>query len=135
MWTTTATCDTRATPAAVWAIWSDVDAWTSFDESLDGATLDGPFATGTTGTISPTGMGTLPFTVTAVTDGESYSDEAAMGPVSVRFHHRVDARDEGARITVTVEVDGPDDERVGPMVAEDLPRSLRALAQEAERRG
>ena len=41
----------------------------------------------------------------------------------------------GSRIVVSIEADGPDAEQVGPVVAEDLPESVAALAAAAMRAG
>lgn len=134
MWTTSAQHTTTATPAAVWAVWRDVDGWPQYDASLEGATLDGPFAAGTTGTITPVGAGTLPFTLTHVDDGRAYSDQTVMGPVAILFRHRVEPHTDGAAIEVSVEVEGPDEDAIGPAVADDLPQALAALAARAEGR-
>ena len=136
MWTTEHTHDSTAAPQAVFALWADVQGWPAWDASLVAATLDGPFAAGTTGTLHPQGMPEpIAFTVTAVEAGAGFSDETRLGPLVLRFSHRVEPRPGGSRIVVEIEADGPDADQIGPAVAEDLPESVAALAAAAMRAG
>jgi hypothetical protein len=75
------------------------------------------------------------FELTAVEPGAGFADETRLGPLVLRFRHRVEPHGDGARIVVSVEADGPDAEQVGPAVAEDLPESVAALAEAALRAG
>ncbi len=120
-------------PAAIWQLWQDVASWPAWDASIVSARLDGPFAVGTQGVIEPEGQGELPFHLTAVEPGRGFTDETGFGPVALRFSHRVEAVDGGARIVVGVEVEGPGAAEIGPMVASDLPDSVAALAAAAVR--
>lgn len=134
MWSTEHRQRTSASPTAVMAVWHDVAGWPRWDASLVATTLDGPFTVGATGTLHPVGMpAPLPFTLTSV-DTDGFCDETALDGLVLRFVHRVEPDGDGALVTVRVDADGPDEEQVGPAVAEDLPESLVALAAEAERR-
>ncbi|HXD70519.1 MAG TPA: SRPBCC family protein [Gaiellales bacterium] len=136
MWKTEHTHESAASPAAIFALWADVEGWPAWDASLIATTLDGPFAAGTTGTLHPLGMPEpIAFTLTAVEDGAGFSDETRLGPLVLRFGHRVEPRPGGSRIVVAIEAEGPDAEQVGPAVAEDLPESVAALAAAALRAG
>ena len=134
MWRTEHTHDTAAAPEAVYALWADVEGWPAWDASLIAASLAGPFAAGTTGTLHPEGMPEpLAFRLTAVEPGAGFADETRLGPLALRFRHRVEPRGAGSRIVVSVEAEGPDADRIGPAVAEDLPESVAALAEAAMR--
>ncbi len=133
MWQTEHTHDTSAAPDRVFALWTDVERWPTWDASLVATTLAGPFAAGTTGTLHPDGMPEpIAFVITAVEDGAGFADETRLGPLALRFGHRVQRHGAGSRIVVTVEADGPDAETIGPAVAADLPESVAALAAAAE---
>ncbi len=135
MWHTEHTHDTPASPEAVFALWADVEGWPARDASLVATTLDGPFAAGSTGTLHPQGMpGPIAFTITAVEEGSGFADETRLGPLVLRFRHRVEPRGDGARIVVEIEAEGPDADQVGPAVAADLPESVAALAAAAQGR-
>jgi hypothetical protein len=136
MWKTEHAHESAAAPEAIFALWADVEGWPAWDASLLATTLAGPFAAGTAGTLHPLGMPEpIAFTLTAVEDGAGFSDETRLGPVVLRFDHRVEPRPGGSRIVVSIEADGPDAEQVGPVVAEDLPESVAALAAAAMRAG
>jgi hypothetical protein len=135
MWSTEHDRRTDATPEDVFAVWADVPGWPTWDHSLISTTLDGTFAAGTTGTLHPEGAPSpIPFTITAVEPGRGFEDETMLGPLALRFSHQVQPDGDGARITVRIEAEGPDEAQFGPMVAADLPESLEALAGAAEGR-
>lgn len=132
MWRTEHTHDSDAAPEAVFALWADVENWPAWDASLIAATLEGPFAAGTTGTLHPQGLPEpIAFALTAVEPGAGFADETRLGPIVLRFQHRVERRRAGSRIVVSVEAEGPDADQVGPAVAEDLPETVAALADAA----
>jgi hypothetical protein len=132
LWSTEHAHETDAAPAAVFALWADVEGWPEWDASLIATTLAGPFAAGSTGTLHPEGMPEpIAFTLTSVDDGAGFADETRLGPLALRFTHRVEPTASGARIVVTVEAEGPDADQVGPAVAADLPESVAALAAAA----
>jgi Polyketide cyclase / dehydrase and lipid transport len=134
MWRTEHTHDSDAAPEAVFALWADVEGWPSWDASLSATTLDGPFAAGTTGTLHPQGMPEpIAFRLTAVEPGAGFADETRLGPLALRFEHRVEPHEWGSRIVVSIEAEGPDADQFGPAVAEDLPESVAALAEAALR--
>ena len=91
MWKTEHTHESAAAPEAVFALWADVEGWPAWDASLIATTLDGPFAAGTTGTLHPQGMpGPIAFEITAVEPGAGFADETRLGPLVLRFRHRVE---------------------------------------------
>jgi hypothetical protein len=135
MWHTEHAHDTPASPEAVFALWADVEGWPAWDASLVATTLEGPFAAGTAGTLHPQGMPEpIAFVITAVEQGAGFADEARLGPLHLRFRHRVEPRGDGSRIVVSVEAEGPDADQIGPAVAADLPESVAALAAAAQGR-
>ncbi|RYC68501.1 SRPBCC family protein [Spirosoma sordidisoli] len=67
------TVSTSASPQAVWHIWTDVPNWQSWDKGLKAATLNGPFAVGTTGVLTPDRGPRSKFILTEVIEGKSYT--------------------------------------------------------------
>jgi hypothetical protein len=134
MFTYEHTVETTASAEAVWALYADVSAWLAWDRGLDAVEIDGPFTAGTTGRITPAGMGTLPFTLTWVEPTRGFADETpAMGHV-LRFIHDIAALPGGgARITHRVEIQGPAADDLGPNVTGDTPEAMANLAALAER--
>lgn len=129
----------EVTPAQVYARYADVASWTEWDEGIEKVTLDGPFTVGTTGTMTPAGQDSLPFTITEAVPGESFTDETVIpGAVTLRFVHRLAALPGGGtRITHRLEIDGPASEQMGPelgpQITADFPEAMQALAEAAGR--
>jgi hypothetical protein len=46
-------------PAAVWSLYDDVRTWPAWDDQAEAVTRDGPFATGSTGTMKFRGQDPL----------------------------------------------------------------------------
>lgn len=126
------TLRTTASPARVFALWSDPTTWATWDPPVERVVLDGPFRIGTAGTMVMAGGFEVPFELTEVTADERYVDVLRMGELEIRIDHHVEAVEGGSLITVTTEIDGPGAEGVGPMVTADAPKALAALAAQAE---
>jgi hypothetical protein len=127
--------ETTAAPDAIWALYADVTSWLVWDPGLAAVEVDGPFAAGTTGRITPQGVDTVPFTITWAEPGRGFADETpAMGHV-LRFTHEISALgDGGARVTHRVEIEGPAADELGPNVTSDTPEAMARLVAMAERR-
>lgn len=69
---------TRAPPEAIWSLWSDTQSWKDWDTGLADAALDGPFAVGARGTITPRSGGSAGFEITAMDPGRSYTFETGL---------------------------------------------------------
>lgn len=67
------TSTTSAPPEKVWALWTDVSQWKSWDTGLSDAKMEGPFQLNSTGEIISLEGRTSKFKVVAFTNGESYT--------------------------------------------------------------
>lgn len=127
------TVSTIATPAAVWALWSDSDTWSQWDPAVERVVLDGPFEVGATGTLTLTGPMEVPFLLETVEPDARYLDRLTIGELVVQVDHLVRAHPEGgSEITVRTTVEGPGSDAIGPMVTADTPRALESLVRLAE---
>lgn len=63
---------------AIWALWTDVAAWSAWDGGLKRASLAGPFEVGASGQILPLSGPPAPFRITALTPNQSYSFETSL---------------------------------------------------------
>jgi polyketide cyclase/dehydrase/lipid transport protein len=123
--------ETSTAPAdVIWPLWADTARWPEWDAGVRSVVLDGPFAAGTSGTMTMDGMPPIPFTLTEVTAGRSFTDETRLPDAHLRFEHVLTDVDGGTRITCRVTIDGPDG--FGPQVTSDTPDAVRALARLAE---
>ncbi|MGW1375045.1 SRPBCC family protein [Streptomyces sp. NPDC002446] len=86
----------------IWAVWVDVNAWKNWDDGIDSTQLHGNFKAGNTYTLTPQGGEPLTVTLTSVTQGEEFSDEAVLPFGRLLTHHRMEPL--GSRIKVTHEL-------------------------------
>lgn len=126
------TVTTTATPAAVWALWSDVGSWHAWDPAVQEVALEGHFGEGAGGTMVLTGGIEAAFVLEIVEPGARYLDRLTMGDLVIRIDHEVRAVDHGAEICVRTTIEGPAADDVGPMVTNDTPVALEALTRMAE---
>jgi hypothetical protein len=137
MWSYEHAIETAAPAAAVFALYAEVAGWPRWDAGLEACSLDGPFTTGTAGTITVAGFGALPFLLTQVEDGRAFADETPFGPVTLRFEHELEPlRAGGTRIVHRIHIVGDQADLVGPemgpKIVADVPDAMAALARLAE---
>ncbi|MCW2815671.1 MAG: Polyketide cyclase / dehydrase and lipid transport [Nocardioides sp.] len=127
------TVTTTAPTEAVWALWADPTTWPSWDPSVVGVVLDGPFEQGTTGTMTLSGPFEVPVVLAVVEPGARYLDELTMGELVIRIDHVVTALPGGgSEVTVSTTIEGPGADDIGPMVTAEAPLALAALTAAAE---
>lgn len=128
------TADTSATAAQVWARYVDVATWSQWNAGVAAVSLDGPFAAGTTGTLTPPGGEPLPFRIVAAEPGRSYTSETNIAEtVTLRSRSVLTPLPAGGtRISQHSELVGPAAgyfaASFGPALAAGVPRTVTALA-------
>ncbi len=126
----THTVSSTATPDQVWALYADVDRWLEWDSGLTAITLDGPFAPGSSGSMTVEGQPPLAWTLTEVTENVSFTDVTDIpGVATLTFTHLIEPTASGSSITHGVHIEGPAADDLGPMVVSDTPAALEALAR------
>jgi uncharacterized protein YndB with AHSA1/START domain len=138
MWQHEFSIQTPASPEAVWQLWSDMARWPEWNEGIEKITIDGPFAAGTTFTMTVPGEDEpIRLRLAEVIPGELFADEMDAGDFVVRTEHRLGRAERGrTRITYRTEISGPAADQVGPemgpAITADFPQVLSALARLAE---
>jgi hypothetical protein len=56
MWTNEHSIETAASPDAIWRLWSDVAGWPEWNADIEHIEISGPFAPGSTITMTPIGQ-------------------------------------------------------------------------------
>jgi hypothetical protein len=130
----TGTVTSSAPAAAVWALWSDTETWSDWDPSVLAVRLDGPFAAGTTGTMTLAGPFEVPVVLDVVEPGVRYLDRLTMGDLVICIDHVVVDVDGGCEVTVATTITGPGADGIGPMVTAEAPQALARLVESAEAR-
>jgi Polyketide cyclase / dehydrase and lipid transport len=113
---------------SVWALYADTATWPLWDAEAESVTRDGPFAAGTTGTMTCRGQEPLSYRLTTVEPLREFVDETPVGATVVRVSHRLEPLPGGRlRLTYEARIDGPDAGTLGPAVTADFPDTMRAL--------
>jgi len=132
-----ASLDTKATPADVWRVWSDVNTWPEWNPDMKQSRLDGPLRLGTTGMINTRSGGKHDVVVTHFEDGRSFELESTAMPMTkMAIRATVAPIDGGTRISQAFEPRGLLAPIVGPMmcgmILKTFSKVLAGLAQKVE---
>jgi hypothetical protein len=108
MWEVSAETVTGADPGAIWALWEDPARWKDWNEQIASATLDGPFAEGSTARIrfkrSPVAFR---FAITGLEDGRTFVDETRFPGARLGHEHAIQTDAERTTISHRLFIDGP----------------------------
>ena len=96
----TATSDALAHD--VWAIWTDVNNWKNWDHGIAHTEIKDSFKAGNTFSLTPQGGEPIEITLKTVTQGEEFSDEAALPFGTIRNVHHM--RSVGTKLQLTHEI-------------------------------
>jgi len=135
-----ASIDVAASPERVFALWADAAGWPRWDPDLEEATLEGPFADGSRGSLKPRGAPRTAIELNAVRPPHGFSAVARLPLCRMRFEHRLEPLmppAAGCRVTHAVRFEGPlapiFRRLVGPTVKRGLPGTMAGLKAAAER--
>jgi hypothetical protein len=134
----TVTRKTTAEPQAIWELWADVPNRTRWDESLEHATLEGPFRSGATGTVKLKGQPERKFEVLHCEPPQAYTDRffLPMGG-KMDWAHTIREVDHEREVTFDVSVTGPTSPLLGlvlrRILRRELPPTVDRLIGRAER--
>ncbi|MGC4897172.1 SRPBCC family protein [Micromonospora sp. DT31] len=96
-WDYAPSIDIAAPPAAVWARYADTARWPRWKHEVAKVDLDGPFATGTTGRLTPGSRPAMPFRLVDVRPDAGYVSETEVVPGGVlKLEHTLEPLDGGA---------------------------------------
>jgi uncharacterized protein YndB with AHSA1/START domain len=131
VWTYEHTARTEAAPERLWRRWTDIAGWPKWNAGIGRISASGPLAVGTTISFAAPGEDDdVTVTITELTDGHSFTDQAVLGDAVIRTIHRVEPLDDGgARVLYRTEIEGPTElaEQIGPAITGDFPDVVAAL--------
>lgn len=137
MWAIEISTLSKATPEAIWQLWTDVAHWHRWDDEIEASSLEGEFAVGARGRLRPKEVPEpLPFTLTAVTPREAFTDVTTVPGATLEFWHRVVAAEEGTCLAHGARIRGPEWQRyariLGGKIASGMCRAIAKLSDLAE---
>ena len=132
--------ETKASADQVWKIWSDTSTWAKWSPDVLSVSLEGPFATGTTGEMRTKAGGTHRIRLEGVEPGSRFRLETAVLPASTfSFRCEVTPGRGGSRISQAIAIGGPLGPLFSVMMGERIASSfvslLEGLANYAEANG
>ncbi|TAG26343.1 MAG: polyketide cyclase [Burkholderiales bacterium] len=126
----------NAPAGAIFALYADVARWNTWDPDTKSASLNGPFAVGTTGTLAPTQGRPVQIKLVEVTQDRSFTVVGAIPGFSMRFDHELTVRGSVTEAIHRVTfsgflrfIFGP---LVGAQVRKGLPKTMLSLKARAE---
>ena len=136
MWEYEYSLETSADRGALWRHWADMAAWPQWNDGIETIDVDGPFAVGTTFTMTPPGDEPIRMRLVEIEPGTSFTDEMDAGDFVVRTEHRLEPAAVGqTRIVYRTEITGAAAGQVGPelgpQITADFPEVVAALARRA----
>jgi hypothetical protein len=108
----------------LWRVWSDVDAWHTWQPDLDFAKLDGVFAAGTTFQLKPKGAPRVRIQLLTVEPNQRFVDLTRFPLARMYGDHQFIPTGDGVEIRTTVRVEGALGFLWRKLVAEGVARSL-----------
>ena len=138
MWTTQYASTTTAAPADVWAALRAKLSGAALGPESDSFEMHGPFAVGTTLTVTPQGQNPMTSTITELEPEAVYADETIFGELILTFRHRLTpSPDGGTEVVHQLEISGEGSDQVGPelgpQISGDFPVAMAELIEAAER--
>lgn len=137
MWSNEYTATTSLEPSQVWQALKALHEGTLAYEGADLFELHGPFAVGSTVTVTPVGQDSFESTIVDLAENRTYADRTEFGSVVLLFRHTLVPAGDGTQVTHRLEITGPDVDQVGPQlgpqISGDFPESMAALFAQAER--
>lgn len=123
-----ASLETKAPPAVVWRVWSDVDHWPQWNPDMKESRLDGPLKSGTTGMINTRSGGKHDVVVTHYEDGRSFELESTALPgTKMAIRATIAPSGGGSRIIQGFEPRGLLAPIVGPMMGGQILKTFNAV--------
>lgn len=131
MYTFEETLTAPADAAKIWELYSDVSRWPDWNEAINSVSLDGPFASGSSGSIQVLIAPPLGFTLENVEAGERFDIVASLGDLKVTMQQLL--RDDGdgeCTLKHALILEGANEamlQTIGEMLSGNIPESMRKL--------
>jgi hypothetical protein len=113
-----------ASADAIFRIYQDVNHWHAWDPDTKRATLEGPFAVGSKGRLTPTKGNTVPMVLTKVEPGRCFTVESRIPLFRMLFEHELVPVSGATEVVHRVTFSGFLSLVLGPMLSKQLNSGL-----------
>ena len=136
MWQYEYFAETDAKAEIIWKLWSNIETWTKWDRGIEKVTLDGNFMKGSHGKIKSVDGHWMNYRLIAVEPLKSFTNESEIPGTNtvIRFIHMLQTlKKNRTKITVRVEIDGNEGDKVGkemgPSLTSAIPETIREISE------
>ncbi len=130
------TVKTTASPSAIWQVWQDVPNWNTWDHGIEFSTINGPFETGTTGTLKPKGGPLVRTILTHVEPMKMFVDESTLPLTRIIVSHHITESEGKTLVTTHIKMKGLLSFLfaflIGRNMKKNLPQEMMAMVKKAE---
>src|SRR5437868_221623 len=120
--------ETRASAEQIWRLWSDPQTWNQWNPNVSRMTMNGPFASGTTGTMHTPAGREHPIQLSNVQPGRAFDLETQAIPLThFTFHCEVVPSGNGSTISQSLRMSGPLAIVFAPLAGERIAASFEPL--------
>lgn len=127
-----------ASAETIFALYADVAQWPTWDPDAKAASINGPFVSGATGTITPNGAPKSNITFSEVTRNRSFTADCKLPLCKMSFEHELKETADGTITTHRVIFTGLlaffFGRVIGSGMKKSLPEALASLKKHAEQR-
>jgi hypothetical protein len=127
-----------ASTSAIFDLYSRVSEWPTWDPEVERASISGPFAAGTVGTLKPKGGPESKIELIEVTAGKSFAVRCRLPLCQMTFNHELVRTTSLTTVTHSVSFTGPLSAvfgfLIGRGIKKTLPATMNGLKQAAEKR-
>jgi hypothetical protein len=102
-----ATQQTNASPKQIFEIWSDINNWSQFDESVEWAQLHEEFKAGSHFILKPKGGPKVTATIVSAEHNREFTNTSRMPGAVLKFAHNIIKKNGHVYVQVTISIEGP----------------------------
>jgi hypothetical protein len=127
---------TKAAPEAIWALWSDIKTWNTWDHGIENGEIEGAFTEGAKGWLKPKGGPRVNFKILRAETNKVFHDRSSLPLTSLDFIHTLSREGDYTIVTQRVEMTGVLTfifaKVIGSGIKKDMPLAMAKLVEIAE---
>ena len=129
---------TKASPESIWALWSDINTWKTWDHGIENGEIKGPFIEGANGWLKPKGGPKVKFKILRAEKNKIFHNRSSLPLTSLDFIHTLERDGDYTIVTQRVEMTGLLTfifaKVIGSGIKKDMPSAMAKLVEMAEKK-
>lgn len=129
---------TKASPEAIWALWSDIKTWNTWDHGIENGEIEGALIEGANGWLKPKGGPKVKFKILRAEKNKVFHDRSSLPLTSLDFIHTLERDGDYTIVTQRVEMTGLLTfifaKVIGSGIKKDMPSAMAKLVEMAEKK-